>query len=285
MLTEVVIDSGCATFAEVRKRADVFWDEFEFYLSDLLVGIVLDVALVTLLAPVAAAGAPAAGKAAMAAQTALAKTKGVAGVSQRLAAWSATLPAAVFERSIPGVREYSLGLRAQAFLFKGIQVRMPFAAHARLTRPHAHTHMHTCTHPRVGAHAHTHILTLPLLPLPSRVFFFGAQYGAVGFVCGLAGQSLANAAILAKRSVLGASAASVAVPPLFRTGCVWALFMGVSSNTRYQLVFAIEALIEGTALAQKMPMMANVGTVVVRFANNIYGGEQFVDLARWAGIQ
>lgn len=153
---------------------------------------------------------------------------------------------------------------------------------------HAHTPTHTCTH------AHIHVLARMLTPtfspfhsFPSLpvFFFFGAQYGAVGFVCGLAGQSLANAAILAKRSVLGASAASVAVPPLFRTGCVWALFMGVSSNTRYQLVFAIEALIEGTALAQKMPMMANVGTVVVRFANNIYGGEQFVDLARWAGIQ
>ncbi len=39
--------------AEVRKRGDDFWQEFEFYLSDLLVGIVLDVALVSLMAPVA----------------------------------------------------------------------------------------------------------------------------------------------------------------------------------------------------------------------------------------
>ena len=28
---------GCATVAEVRKRGDEFWSEFEFYLSDLLV--------------------------------------------------------------------------------------------------------------------------------------------------------------------------------------------------------------------------------------------------------
>lgn len=42
--------------AELRKRGDEFWDEFEFYLSDLLVGLVLDVVLVTLLAPVAVAG-------------------------------------------------------------------------------------------------------------------------------------------------------------------------------------------------------------------------------------
>lgn len=48
--------AGCATVAEVRKRGDEFWHEFEFYLSDLLVGIVLDVALVSLMAPVAQLG-------------------------------------------------------------------------------------------------------------------------------------------------------------------------------------------------------------------------------------
>jgi Protein RETICULATA-related len=49
----VAIDSTCATFAEVRKRGDEFWDEFEFYLSDLLVGLVMDVVLVGLMAPTA----------------------------------------------------------------------------------------------------------------------------------------------------------------------------------------------------------------------------------------
>lgn len=53
---EIVIDSGCATFAEVRKRGSEFWDEFEFYLSDLLVGLVMDVVLVGLMAPVAVLG-------------------------------------------------------------------------------------------------------------------------------------------------------------------------------------------------------------------------------------
>jgi len=34
------VPTGCATVAEVRKRGDDFWNEFEFYLSDLLVGLV-----------------------------------------------------------------------------------------------------------------------------------------------------------------------------------------------------------------------------------------------------
>ena len=48
---------GCATVAEVRKRGDDFWGEFEFYLSDLVVGCVLDCVLVGLLAPSAVIGA------------------------------------------------------------------------------------------------------------------------------------------------------------------------------------------------------------------------------------
>lgn len=49
--------AGCATVAEVRKRGKDFWAEFEFYLSDLLVGLVMDIVLVSLMAPVASIGA------------------------------------------------------------------------------------------------------------------------------------------------------------------------------------------------------------------------------------
>lgn len=48
---QIAIDSGCATFAEVQKRGKDFWNEFELYLSDLGVGIALDIALVGMLAP------------------------------------------------------------------------------------------------------------------------------------------------------------------------------------------------------------------------------------------
>ena len=80
---EIAIDAGCATFAEVRalpaprgwdrhpaleaastrvapcqvrKRADEFWAEFEFYLSDLIVGVALDAALVSMMANPATLG-------------------------------------------------------------------------------------------------------------------------------------------------------------------------------------------------------------------------------------
>lgn len=51
-----MIDSCCATFAEVQKRGKDFWAEFELYLADLLVGVVVDIALVGMLAPYARIG-------------------------------------------------------------------------------------------------------------------------------------------------------------------------------------------------------------------------------------
>ena len=42
--------AACATYAEVTKRGKEFWNEFEYYLSDLSVGLVLDVLLVGLMA-------------------------------------------------------------------------------------------------------------------------------------------------------------------------------------------------------------------------------------------
>lgn len=55
-MMQIVIDSLCATFAEVQKRGKDFWAEFELYAADLLVGIVVDIALVGMLAPYARIG-------------------------------------------------------------------------------------------------------------------------------------------------------------------------------------------------------------------------------------
>jgi hypothetical protein len=88
----------------------------------------------------------------------------------------------------------------------------------------------------------------------------------------------------ASRAKHGVTEDSVAVPPLFKTALVWGLFMGVSSNIRYQTVFGLERLIDMT-IARKIPQIAYVSTIGIRFANNVIGGENFIDMARWAGVQ
>mmetsp|Transcript_19718 Transcript_19718/g.54762 ORF Transcript_19718/g.54762 Transcript_19718/m.54762 type:complete len:421 (-) Transcript_19718:153-1415(-) len=107
VMAEIIIDSGCATAAEVRKRGDEFWDEFEFYLSDMLVGIVMDVFIMTAISPVAVIGK----------EAKKAKASG-------LAKLTAGFPSAVFEKSIPGVREYSVGQRMGSFVETAVQYGM-----------------------------------------------------------------------------------------------------------------------------------------------------------------
>lgn len=63
------------------------------------------------------------------------------------------------------------------------------------------------------------------------------------------------------------------------------VFLGFSSNTRYQIINGLERLVEASPIAKKVPPVALAFTVGVRFANNVYGGMQFVDWARLSGVQ
>ena len=46
----------------------------------------------------------------------------------------------------------------------------------------------------------------------------------------------------------------MAVPPLLLTSLVWGLFLGVSANMRYQLVFGVERLVDLT-IAKRVPQV------------------------------
>ncbi|OVA15565.1 Protein of unknown function DUF3411 [Macleaya cordata] len=211
--TEVVIDSCCATFAEVQKRGENFWAEFELFVADLLVGVVVDIALVGLLAPYARIG-----------QTSLSK-----GLRGRIQHANATLPSSVFEAERPGCR-FSIQQRVATYFYKGV------------------------------------------------------LYGSVGFVCGLIGQGIANSIMTAKRSIKK-SEEDIPVPPLFKSAALWGVFLAVSSNTRYQIINGLERVVEASPLAKQVPPFSLAFTVGIRFANNIYGGMQFVDWARLSGCQ
>ncbi|ESQ52437.1 hypothetical protein EUTSA_v10016685mg [Eutrema salsugineum] len=211
--TEIVIDSCCATVAEVQKRGKDFWAEFELYVADLLVGVVVNVALVGMLAPFVRFGQPSA-------------SSGFLG--GMLNAYNA-LPSSVFEAERPGCR---------------------FSAQQRL----------------------------------ATYFYKGIMYGAVGFGCGIVGQGIANLIMTAKRSI-NKSEEDIPVPPLIKSAALWGVFLSVSSNTRYQIINGLERVVESSPFAKKVPPVALAFTVGVRFANNIYGGMQFVDWARLSGCQ
>ncbi|KAK4764967.1 hypothetical protein SAY86_026057 [Trapa natans] len=115
-------------------------------------------------------------------------------------------------------------------------------------------------------------------------FYKGVLYLSVGFGCGIIGQGIANLIMTAKRSVKK-SEEDIPVPPLVRSAALWGVFLAVSSNTRYQIINGLERLVEALPIANRVPPAAKAFTVGVRFANNVYGGMQFVDWAKWSGCQ
>jgi hypothetical protein len=60
--------------------------------------------------------------------------------------------------------------------------------------------------------------------------------------------------VCCRRQIHGESEHDVPVPPLVGTALVWGLFMGVSSNLRYQTVFGLERLVDLT-IAKKVPQV------------------------------
>ncbi|KAL8121518.1 hypothetical protein AgCh_018301 [Apium graveolens] len=101
--TEIVIDTCCATFAEVQKRGKDFWAEFELYTADMLVGVVVNVALVGMLAPYARIGK-------------LPTSQGLLGRMQHA---YAALPSSVFEAERPGC-SFTVKQRIGTYFYKGI---------------------------------------------------------------------------------------------------------------------------------------------------------------------
>ncbi|CAI5948041.1 unnamed protein product [Closterium sp. NIES-64] len=108
VFTEIAIDCACATFAEVQKRGDDFWKEFDLYLSDMLVGIIMGGAVVGSLAPAARFATSAAGG----------RLPRILprGVSAALSA----LPSSVFEASLPG-QKFSAAQRTVTLFVKGVE--------------------------------------------------------------------------------------------------------------------------------------------------------------------
>ncbi|XP_012461869.1 protein RETICULATA-RELATED 1, chloroplastic [Gossypium raimondii] len=212
--TEVGIDSFCATFAEMKKRGDAFWLEFELYLADVLVGLVIDVALVGMLAPYARFSQPSAA------------SRGLFGSLQQACS---ALPGSVFEAERPGCT-FSAKQRIATFFYKGV------------------------------------------------------LYGSVGFGCGLVGQGIANLVMTTKRRIRK-SDEDIPVPPLLRTASLWGVFLAVSANARYQIINGLEQLVEASPVTKQVPPVAMAFTIGVRFANNVYSGMQFVDWAKWSGVQ
>ena len=86
-----------------------------------------------------------------------------------------------------------------------------------------------------------------------------------------------------RRSIQGTPEDAVEIPPVGMTALTWGFFMGVSSNLRYNMVVGLERAADMT-LERAVPGAGYAVSTGLRFGNNIVGGMNYIDIARWTGI-
>ncbi|KAK4529484.1 hypothetical protein CCYA_CCYA01G0341 [Cyanidiococcus yangmingshanensis] len=127
---------------------------------------------------------------------------------------------------------------------------------------------------------------LRVYPLPSRVLTVlhtSAQYFLIGFACGIVGTAITYGLLGVRRTFDPAYKPARPMPPVVPNSVGWGAFMALSSNPRFQLVEGLERL--SHMLLANHALWNRVFIVTLRFMNNFYGGINFVQFFRWAGLQ
>ncbi|KAI5082535.1 hypothetical protein GOP47_0002278 [Adiantum capillus-veneris] len=109
----------------------------------------------------------------------------------------------------------------------------------------------------------------------------GALFATVGFGAGLVGTALSTVLLNARKKVDPSFSLQNSPPPTLLNACTWALQLGVSSNSRYQLLNGLEFALEGVM----NPSLFKGLVFAVRSLNNVVGGMSFMMMTRLTGSQ
>ncbi|CAN6469685.1 unnamed protein product [Victoria cruziana] len=121
----------------------------------------------------------------------------------------------------------------------------------------------------------------------ASVLVGGMKLFGVGFISSIGAVASSNTLYAVRKYLNPALVGKVRQKrsPILKTALVYACFLGVSANLRYQ---AIAGLIEHRLSNQFLssdPLLVNALSFVVRTVNSYWGTQQWVDLARFTGLQ
>lgn len=115
-------------------------------------------------------------------------------------------------------------------------------------------------------------------------FFYAAvQYAAIGLGGGIVGTAITYSLLEARKLIDSTYKPVRPMPPVIPNSLGWAAFMGVSANTRFQLVEGLELGVT-RLLTSYSQSFVNSAILVLRFLNNYWGGVQFVRFFRAIGL-
>jgi len=119
-----------------------------------------------------------------------------------------------------------------------------------------------------------------LLGKAGCLVYKGILYGAVGAGMGFLGTRAVTALTDVKEAVDPAFVPPAMMQDAYAAGVGWLVFMGVSSNIRYQMLAGSEKYLYA-AFPGLVSKSASIG---LRFANNIYGSAQWIRIANNLGV-
>ncbi|PNT71063.1 hypothetical protein BRADI_2g22466v3 [Brachypodium distachyon] len=123
----------------------------------------------------------------------------------------------------------------------------------------------------------------------AAVLIGGLKLAGVGFVSSV-GAGFSSDLLYAARGVLKPSVnvgAGRKRSPVWKSAAVYSCFLGTSANLRYQIIAGLleHRLGESLATRYNQPLLAGLLSFVARTANSYLGTQQWVDLARYTGVQ
>lgn len=120
----------------------------------------------------------------------------------------------------------------------------------------------------------------------ASVILGGLKLAGVGFISSIGAVASSNTVYAIRRSLNPAlsSNQNIRRSPIMKTAIVYSCFLGASANLRYQIIAGI---VEHRLSDQfsDQTFLVNMLSFVVRTINSYWGTQQWVDLARYTGLQ
>lgn len=102
------------------------------------------------------------------------------------------------------------------------------------------------------------------------------QYGTIGFVMGCTGTGIVHGLTNTREKLDPSSTPPPVTQSMLGTGLGWLIFMGLSSNVRYNTINAAEDFLY-SSMSGAAPKLGSIG---LRLANNVYSSYAWLELAK-----
>lgn len=129
----------------------------------------------------------------------------------------------------------------------------------------------------------TQLRTFSMSQRVAAYWYAAGQYAIMGFLGGVIGTAITYGILEARKRFDSAYKPERPLPAVIPNSIAWGAFLAFSSNTRFQIVEGMELAFARMA-AGRATSAVNSGIVLLRFANNYWGGVQFVQFFRFLGL-